>query len=278
MRCLFCKQDSSASKSIEHIIPESLGNKTFVLPRGYVCDKCNNYFAREVEKPFLNQLDMRLLRFEQAIPNKKNKIPPIPGSILSFSVTVRKDIINGEVVAGIEMPPELFTNIVSTQENMTLILPALLDDTVPSQSSIVSRFLAKVALEALAARLKDNDGWLDYLIDDHQLDSIRNHARIGQPKKWPCNIRRIYSANADWQIGGENSQIIYECDFLLPNVVESASREDNYIQTEIYFIVALWGIEFAINLGGPEIDGYGQWLSNHNDLSPLYYGKNSLLW
>ena len=49
MRCLFCKQDSSNTKSVEHIIPESLGNKTLILPRGYVCDKCNNYFAIKVE-------------------------------------------------------------------------------------------------------------------------------------------------------------------------------------------------------------------------------------
>ena len=27
MRCIFCKQDSSISRTIEHIIPESLGNK-----------------------------------------------------------------------------------------------------------------------------------------------------------------------------------------------------------------------------------------------------------
>ena len=274
MRCLFCKQDSSSAKSIEHIVPESLGNKTFILPRGYVCDKCNNYFAREVEKPFLNQFDMRLLRFEQAIPNKKNKIPSIPGIILSSPVTVRKDIIGGEIVTGIEMPPELFTDIVNKQENTVLVLPALLDDTLPPQSPIVSRFLAKIALEALAARLKDSDGWLDYLIDDCQLDLIRNHARIGQPKIWPCNIRRIYSTDTHWQIEGEDSQVIYECDFLFPNVVEDDLKED-YIQSEIYFIIALWGIEFAINLGGPEISGYEQWLSDHNDISPLYYGKNA---
>lgn len=28
---------------------------------------------------------------------------------------------------------------------------------------------------------------------------------------------------------------------------------------EIYFVVALWGIEFAINMAGPEISGYEDW-------------------
>ena len=43
--CMFCHKDSSSSKSVEHIIPESFGNKHHYLPKGYVCDKCNNYFS-----------------------------------------------------------------------------------------------------------------------------------------------------------------------------------------------------------------------------------------
>jgi len=36
MQCIFCHKDSSTSKSVEHIIPESLGNKHHFLPKGYV--------------------------------------------------------------------------------------------------------------------------------------------------------------------------------------------------------------------------------------------------
>ena len=53
LRCLFCKADSSASRSREHIVPESLGNTEHVLEPGIVCDRCNNYFARNVEEPIL---------------------------------------------------------------------------------------------------------------------------------------------------------------------------------------------------------------------------------
>ena len=48
MRCIFCKKDSLDSKSIEHIMPESLGNVNHILQPGVVCDECNNYFARKV--------------------------------------------------------------------------------------------------------------------------------------------------------------------------------------------------------------------------------------
>ncbi len=48
----FCKQCSDLSNSVEHIIPESLGNKNHVLPKGIVCDRCNNYFTLKIEKMF----------------------------------------------------------------------------------------------------------------------------------------------------------------------------------------------------------------------------------
>lgn len=41
--CIFCKQDSSESKSREHILPESMGcPKEFYLKPHTVCDQCNN--------------------------------------------------------------------------------------------------------------------------------------------------------------------------------------------------------------------------------------------
>ena len=79
MRCLFCKQNSSDSISVEHIIPESLGNKTAILPKGIVCDKCNNYFARKVEKPFLETSAIKALRFREPIPSKKGVVPHLNG-------------------------------------------------------------------------------------------------------------------------------------------------------------------------------------------------------
>ncbi|MGJ4749067.1 HNH endonuclease, partial [Leptospira sp. SA-E8] len=75
MRCIFCKQDSSTSRSVEHIVPESLGNVEHTLPVGVVCDGCNQYFARKVERPVLESPMLRLLRAEMDIPNKRGRLP-----------------------------------------------------------------------------------------------------------------------------------------------------------------------------------------------------------
>jgi hypothetical protein len=73
--CIFCKSTNTSFNSIEHIIPESLGNIEHTLPRGVVCDSCNNYFSRKVESPILNSPEMLDIRRKMLIPSKKGKIP-----------------------------------------------------------------------------------------------------------------------------------------------------------------------------------------------------------
>jgi len=276
LRCLFCKQDSSASKSVEHIIPESLGNSTLVLPAGYVCDKCNNYFAREVEKPFLEQQDIKLLRFQEAVPSKKNRIPPAQGVLNNEHVVeIEKKLVDGDVHTGIKVPPQVFSELLKEQKSQ-LIIPAFTDYNIIKSTRIVSRFIAKMALEALAAKLSPDNNSLDVLAKDVQFDPIRDHARLGTTKNWPCSIRRIYSINKKWNtMDNKDVQVIHESDFLFPSYNSTNLSDSEYITSELYFIVILWGIEFAINMGGPELEGYEVWLREHNNISPLYYGKNS---
>lgn len=63
-----------SSTSVEHIVPESLGNKRIYLPKGYVCDACNHYFAIKIEKDLLNQPYFISLRSRNEILSKKNRL------------------------------------------------------------------------------------------------------------------------------------------------------------------------------------------------------------
>ena len=277
MRCLFCKEDSSNTKSIEHIVPESLGNKTFLLPVGYVCDKCNNYFARKVEKPFLEQLEMRLLRFQECIPNKKNKIPMVDGVWNgTYPIKIKREIKDEQIDNELIIPPELIEQIIFNESSpMHVIIPAFTNQNQIECNSIVSRFIAKIALEALAEKLKNIENSLEELIDDKHFDLIRNHARQGTTPNWPCNIRRIYDFDKKWNYNdGVIGQMIHESDFLPINFDVNALNNSSYIYTELYFVIALWGMEFTINMAGPEIESYKLWLKEHNYASHRHYGKN----
>jgi hypothetical protein len=272
MRCLFCKQNSSSAKSIEHIIPESLGNKEHVLPLGYICDKCNNYFAREVEKPFLEQLDIKLLRFQERIPSKKNKIPMITGMLNERYPVLLKRYVDNDMIKIIV--PEKLKRLIEDdeQKKISVVAPAFTNENRIESTFVVSRFLAKIALEALAVRVISVEGSLEALVDDIQFDPIRNHARLGTTKDWPCSIRRIYNMEKSWEDDdGITSQVIHEFDFLLSNCDDIEDKKVGFVYAITYFVFALLGMEFAINIAEPEIHGYQQWLYEHDNISPLYY-------
>jgi len=229
-----------------------------------VCDHCNNYFSREVEKPFLECDAIALLRFYQVVPSKKGRVPPARG-ILSpghTPVTVyRHPGFDPDLI--VDMAPEAAQGVLKANRGM-LILPT--EGDLPSGSR-VSRFLAKVALEAMAAKLVSEAAGLEYLADEMQLDAIRNHARRGETQAWPVHVRQIYPPEEKWvNESGSPVQIVNEFDILLT---------DN---GEWYFVLALFGRELVINYGGPEIEGYQQWLCEHDNASPLYSGKNAYDW
>lgn len=261
MRCIFCKNDSRGSRAVEHIVPESLGNKSHTLYTGVVCDKCNNYFASKVEKPFLEKLEIQSLRFHEAVPNKRGRIPSLRGIMGSdVQVEVVRDYKSGTTSVYV---PEAGFDSIRSQKNGMLIIPA---PTLLKPDRIVSRFIAKVALEALAQRIQHDNDLLEQMIENPQLDLLRNHARKGEVKEWPVSIRKIYEISERWEDQSQTGyQIVHEFDFLFTN------------ENEVYFVMAIFGHEYCINLGGPELEGWSDWLNQNEHSSPLHSGKNKNL-
>ncbi|NRT89473.1 HNH endonuclease [Clostridium beijerinckii] len=261
MRCLFCKKISTGSTSVEHIVPESLGNKSHTLRPGIVCDTCNNYFARKVERPFLEHESIEMLRFKQSVESKKGKVPPAKGLLnFKYPVTARK-YTKGGLAGTVEVATDEALEEIMNRKDSMIIFP----DEVPLPSgSIVSRFLAKVALEVLAQRLANHPDGLEYLVDEEQFDLIRNHARKGETAEWPFHVRQIYDENKSWlSKNGQSIQLMFEYDILVTK------------ENEWYFVLVLFGTEFTINYGAPEIEGYLSWLKENDNESPLYKGKNA---
>lgn len=213
MNCIFCKNPTDQiSKTIEHIIPESLGNVDSILPIGIVCDSCNNYFARKIEKEILGSPIFQLIRFEKSIPNKKGKIPKF-----------------------------------------------LLDQTISMPDyRIMSRFLGKVGLEVLALRCLDVSGWNEEICNNTNLDQIRNYTRFNIGETWPFFYRTIYLVNEIFLEQHTYFEILHEFNLLYTS------------KKELYIILIIFGVEFALNLGYPCLDGYFSWLKENNYKSPLY--------
>jgi hypothetical protein len=263
-RCIFCKKNASGSKAIEHIIPESLGNEEHTLPPGIVCAPCNNYFASSIEQPVLESGYFVTSRFNALIPNKRRRMPSLSGILLSgYRADQDVRFHRAEVSRSVEGAFQIYAEpaaeegIVSGRINR-VIVPA--SGSKPNHQ-LFSRFLGKVAVECMALQLlKNGPHMLPEFIDDEQVDLLRNYSRFGKTGlEWPYSERQIYSADFVFPgKNGESYEVLHEWTFLYTN------------KTEMYFVLAILGVEYAINMGGPDIEGYGLWLKENNGCSPLY--------
>lgn len=261
MRCIFCKLGSALSQSREHIVPESLGNTEHVLPPGIVCDACNNYLSRKVEAPFLDCHYVREQRFRLAVPSKRGRVPAVGGIHLQSLTPVELGKEPGQPDTSLravgEADERRLVRALARHATGTIIAPV----SRPPDDYVVSRFIAKVAWEALASRLSKVPGGLDEMVDMPGLDEVRSFVRRGSPgRPWPVHRRRLYASDAQFADGGSTFEVLHEFDFLYTE------------RNELFFVVAIFGEEFAINVGDRSLDGYGDWLDQHGRRSPLYPG------
>jgi hypothetical protein len=123
----------------------------------------------------------------------------------------------------------------------------------------MSRLLAKMALETVARRLAVR-GSLDRFIDESHYDLIRRWTRHGDNlRDWPFHQRQIHP---------EETYMRHPTTGLW---VRAGYSHDLFItkRWETFFVFCLYGHEFVINVGGPSIKGYEEWLEDHNGISPV---------
>jgi len=255
MQCIFCHKDSSNSKSVEHIIPESLGNKEHLLPKGYVCDACNNYFSIKIEKELLAQPYFVSMRRRNDIRTKHGRFVKetfIFPSIMDISpVSYNPE----EKIVFIEND-NVVNAIISGKCNKAF---SLLYDEPDTPNTFMSRFLAKCAYEYFLYNMgKEN---YDLCVQEYLgrgkdiLKELREYARYGLGKYWQYNQRRIYSEGDYYYNQNENIcyEILHEMKLF---VKEHKHFQNGNVEAEIYFVMAIAGIEYAICLSDPDISGY----------------------
>jgi len=183
MECIFCKSGGPFS-TIEHIIPESLGNDDLLL-QGYVCDKCQSYFGKEIEKFVLEKTSFAFWRTYLGIKTKKSEWPSVDMSQDSMQKGVLPAIhlahdngvsfsFHDDLSMGITIDkPDLFNEIIRGQRThfQFVITPKILH--------MLGRFLCKIGIELIC--LDDTES-----VYHSNLDQARNYARHGNFKGlWP---------------------------------------------------------------------------------------------
>jgi hypothetical protein len=271
MKCIFCKNDSTNSKSVEHIIPESLGNKRNILPKGVVCDDCNNYFGNKIEKIVLEMTYFKSLRSRLIIENKKGKLLRMSGLTEQGENVEIEYSTEGENIFKVVCKGE--KAFASINNGSDLYIPFI--QVPPSNDVNVSKFIGKIALEAFAQRLSKTENWQNDFVEHKVLDELRYFVRYGKGYTiWPYNIRRI-SDELEIKYDKQNNKILHklnEYDFLIPD--KPTIKGETYHLDNLYFVLNILGIEYSINLTNSGLNRYLIWLSDNQNKSILQIEKS----
>jgi hypothetical protein len=195
--------------------------------------------------------------------NKKNRIPPLDGFHLESGTHIQLLKLSGGKEISVGAAPEADES--RWVDNIRKYIPGSLIFPVSKKPDdyIISRFIGKIGLEVLTHRAIGIPGGVDEIIDKSELEELRQYVRLGGPHKvWPYSFRSIYPPDFLFNRANESFTIPHEFDILITD------------QSEYYIVVAIFGDEYVLNLGGPEIEGYQQWLKANDNRSPLYSGNN----
>ncbi len=124
----------------------------------------------------------------------------------------------------------------------------------------ISRFLSKMALETIAETFGQSDGGTEAVVDADFFDNIRSYARYGNNfSEWPYSQRRIYPETTMMRHPDTNAWVPvgFGCSLFMTKHLETL------------FAFCFYGIEFVINVGGPSIRGYEEWLVDNGNISPM---------
>lgn len=128
---------------------------------------------------------------------------------------------------------------------------------------LMGRFLGKVGLEVLVHKTQNVSTWNKEIVEQRELDELRNHVRFNTGEDWPFTARTLHPVNAVFNDGTERYEILHEFDMLITD------------SSECYSVVSIFGVEFTLNIGGRTTEGFERWLENNSGASPLCSGKNA---
>lgn len=231
---------------MEHVIPESLGNTEYVLEKGLVCDSCNNYFSIKIEGPLLEMPFFRQSRYKRNILSKKGKIPADKGFVIDPDLGQVLFAKNKQTGFGIEIPDERIRK--SLKNEISVFVPEF--DFFDSDNSIVSKFLAKIAIEGLAFDVQNDNENIETIVNQPGFDPIKRYCRFANVGElWPYRIRRV--SFPEVSDGTEASvrlkELIFEYEFIY--------LHPGYFLFQLYLL----GIEFTIDMVNPTCEQVDAW-------------------
>lgn len=218
-----------------------------------------------MEQPYFKSM-----RFRNEIATKKGKYVKekmfFPGVVMACDVEM-KTTDSGRIVS---FNDDRLYDAIKDGKSHTMLSPYYPEPDYPSTN--MSRFLAKCAYEYFLYNVGEENYELcvqELLCDKTDvLKDLREYARYGKGPYWHYNQRRIYS-EGDFYFRKDRDElyeILHEMKFFTR---EHKRYSTGQVEAEIYFVMVVAGIEYAMCISDPSITEYQKWLEEHNGLSPL---------
>lgn len=142
-RCVFCLTTNGTFTSEEHVIPEAFGNDEAVLPKGWVCDSCNNVCSK------LDQFftDFEAIAFQRVLNVPFTKGGKLPRAEFA-NVTIQKRM--PRVIRLIEKTDTPSLQVLERLEDGTVKFNINVSSRNPLDVQMLGRALFKIALGMVA--------------------------------------------------------------------------------------------------------------------------------
>jgi len=198
------------------------------------------------------------------VPSKKGKLPFVLGHMYGTDIKVgmrlgkdKRPELRAERQGDIPRIRQVASDAATRGESSVFVFEQRAES--PPQREM-SRFLCKMALEALYQRFAADPELIALLIDEPHYDRIRDFARRGNEALiWPYRERPIFPEETEMRhpTTGKWVQFGFGYDLFM-----TRSRET-------YFAFCYYGTEYVLNVGGPSLLGFDQWLAEFSDASPF---------
>lgn len=185
MECIFCNSRKIAN-SVEHIVPESFGNKVYVMQKGKVCDLCNGRFSKFEDTALTNSIFiMERARFGVETKKGQNAKGKINGLIIEGDILKRPNYLTVKGLTAENLKDfnpkteggHLVVSSFSKSEVAAskLVLKIGFESIYTSQRPIFKKYEFKELKDFLTT--KTNNDW-PFLITDFEVEKFRSVARF----------------------------------------------------------------------------------------------------
>lgn len=136
--CLICgNQNATEFTSVEHIIPESMGNDILIVEKGWICDRCNNIFS-VFEKVIQEKTIFGIQRCINGNVNKKGEPTKAKNNYINWTADPQKPGTAKLKITNKGAPIRIDGN------SFEMMIPV-----IDKNNKYITKFLIKIGLELL---------------------------------------------------------------------------------------------------------------------------------